>query len=73
MDIAQALEDVLEELVSIQKEVNKLKTASVSGRPCGSASRNAQGLVAGRGACWRPATSLTPRSFKRFQALGRRW
>lgn len=32
MDIAQALEDVLEELVSIQKEVNKLKTASVSGQ-----------------------------------------
>lgn len=32
MDIAQAIEDVLEELVSIQKEVNKLKTASVSGQ-----------------------------------------
>jgi hypothetical protein len=32
MDIAQALEDVLEELVSIQKDVNKLRTASVSGQ-----------------------------------------
>jgi hypothetical protein len=32
MDVAQALEDVLEELVSIQKEVKKLKTASVSGQ-----------------------------------------
>jgi hypothetical protein len=33
MDIAQALEDVLEELASIQKDVNKLTTASVSGQP----------------------------------------
>src|SRR5438105_11090970 len=33
MDVAQALEDVLEELASIQKDVNKLKTASVSGQP----------------------------------------
>lgn len=33
MDVAQALEDVLEDLVSIQKDVNKLKTASVSGQP----------------------------------------
>src|SRR5437879_6469970 len=32
MDVAQALEDVLEELISIQKDVNKLKTASVSGQ-----------------------------------------
>jgi hypothetical protein len=32
MDIAQVLEDVLEELVSIQKAVNKLTTASVSGQ-----------------------------------------
>lgn len=32
MDVAQALEDVLEELASIQKDVNKLKTASVSGQ-----------------------------------------
>lgn len=32
MDVAQALEDVLEDLVSIQKDVNKLKTASVSGQ-----------------------------------------
>ncbi len=32
MDVAQALEDVLEELVSIQRDVNKLKTASVSGQ-----------------------------------------
>lgn len=32
MDVAQAIEDVLEELVSIQKDVNKLKTASVSGQ-----------------------------------------
>jgi hypothetical protein len=32
MDVAQALEDVLEELVSIQKDVNRLKTASVSGQ-----------------------------------------
>jgi hypothetical protein len=32
MDVAQALEDTLEELVSIQKDVNKLKTASVSGQ-----------------------------------------
>ena len=31
MDVAQELEDVLEELVSIQKDVNKLTTASVSG------------------------------------------
>jgi hypothetical protein len=31
MDVAQALEDVLEQLVSIQKDVNKLTTASVSG------------------------------------------
>jgi hypothetical protein len=31
MDVAQELEDILEELVSIQKAVNKLKTASVSG------------------------------------------
>jgi hypothetical protein len=32
MDVAQVLEDVLEELVSIQKDVNKLKTVSVSGQ-----------------------------------------
>jgi hypothetical protein len=32
MDVAQALEDLLEELVPIQKDVNKLKTASVSGQ-----------------------------------------
>lgn len=32
MDIAQALEDVLEELISIQKDVSKLTTASVSGQ-----------------------------------------
>lgn len=32
MDVAQALEDVLEELASIQKDVNKLTTASVSGQ-----------------------------------------
>lgn len=32
MDVAQALEDILEELVSIQKDVTKLKTASVSGQ-----------------------------------------
>lgn len=32
MDVAQALEDVLEELVLIQKEINKLKTVSVSGQ-----------------------------------------
>ena len=32
MDIAQVLEDLLEELVAIQKDVNKLKTASVSGQ-----------------------------------------
>src|SRR5229473_8438340 len=33
MDVAQVLEDILEELVSIQKDINKLKTASVSGQP----------------------------------------
>jgi hypothetical protein len=32
MDVAQELEDVLEALASIQKDVNKLKTASVSGQ-----------------------------------------
>jgi hypothetical protein len=32
MDVAQELEDILEELVSIQKAVNKLTTASVSGQ-----------------------------------------
>ena len=32
MDVAQVLEDVLEELTSIQKDVNKLKTVSVSGQ-----------------------------------------
>jgi hypothetical protein len=32
MDVAQALEDVLEELVLLQKDVNKLTTASVSGQ-----------------------------------------
>ena len=32
MDVAQALKDVLEELISILKDVNKLKTASVSGQ-----------------------------------------
>ena len=32
MDVAQALEDVLEDLVSIQKDVNKLRTQSVSGQ-----------------------------------------
>lgn len=32
MDVAQALEDILEELVSLQKEINSLKTASVSGQ-----------------------------------------
>ena len=30
MDIAQALEDVLEELASIQKDVNKLKTGTLT-------------------------------------------
>jgi hypothetical protein len=33
MDVAQELEDVLEELVSIQKAVNELTTTSVSGFP----------------------------------------
>lgn len=33
MDVAQALEDLLEELAAIQKGVNKLKTKSVSGQP----------------------------------------
>ena len=33
MDVAGALEDLLEELVSIQKAVSKLTTASVSGGP----------------------------------------
>lgn len=32
MDVAQALEDVLEALAGIQKDVNRLKTASVSGQ-----------------------------------------
>jgi hypothetical protein len=32
MDVAQALEDILEELVFIHKEINKLKTVSVSGQ-----------------------------------------
>ncbi len=32
MDVAQSLEDLLEGLASIQKDVNKLKTASVSGQ-----------------------------------------
>lgn len=32
MDVAQALEDAIEELVSIQKEITKLKTVSVSGQ-----------------------------------------
>jgi hypothetical protein len=32
MDVAQELEDVLEALAAIQKDVNKLKTASVSGQ-----------------------------------------
>jgi len=32
MDVAQALEDLLEELAAIQKAVGKLKTASVSGQ-----------------------------------------
>lgn len=32
MDIAPALEDLLEELISIQKEINKLRTVSVSGQ-----------------------------------------
>jgi len=40
MDVAQALEDVLEELASIQKDVNKLKTASVSGQPLRKRVRN---------------------------------
>lgn len=33
MDVAQALKDLLEELVKVQKSVNKLKTKSVSGGP----------------------------------------
>ena len=33
MDVPQALEDLLEELVDVQKAVNKLKTKSVSGGP----------------------------------------
>ena len=32
MDVATALEDLLEELISIQMEINKLKTTSVSGQ-----------------------------------------
>jgi hypothetical protein len=32
MEVAQALEDILEDLVSIQRDINKLKTASVSGQ-----------------------------------------
>jgi hypothetical protein len=32
MDVAQALEDILEELVSIQRDVTKLRTVSVSGQ-----------------------------------------
>ena len=33
IDVAQTLEDLLEELVKIQKSINKLKTKSVSGGP----------------------------------------
>jgi hypothetical protein len=33
MDVPQALEDLLEELIEIQKAINKLKTKSVSGGP----------------------------------------
>src|SRR5258707_1001473 len=33
MDVAQALEDVLEELVTVQKAINRLSTKSVSGGP----------------------------------------
>ena len=33
MDVPQALEDLLEELVGVQKAVNKLTTKSVSGGP----------------------------------------
>src|SRR4051812_5249884 len=33
IDVAQGLEDVLEELAAVQKKVNKLMTASVSGVP----------------------------------------
>lgn len=33
MDAPQELEDLLEELVGIQKDINKLKTKSVSGQP----------------------------------------
>jgi hypothetical protein len=33
IDVAQGLEDLLEELVEVQKAVNKLTTASVSGAP----------------------------------------
>src|SRR2546428_4234025 len=32
MDVAQALEDLLEDLISIQKAINKLSTVSVSGQ-----------------------------------------
>ena len=33
MDVAQALEDILETLTGIQRDIGKLKTASVSGQP----------------------------------------
>jgi hypothetical protein len=41
MDVAQALEDALEELASIQKEINKLTTVSVSGQDLRNRIKNA--------------------------------
>ena len=72
MDVAQALEDVLEDLVSIQKDVNKLKTASVSGQALRKRVKERTRAGCRSRGSWRPAISLTPRSFKRCRTLGQR-
>jgi hypothetical protein len=70
MDVAQALEHVPEGLVSIQKDVSKLKTASVRDRLSGSASRTRTRVGCQSRGCWKLATSWTARSFKRFLKFG---
>lgn len=65
MDVAQALEDILEELVAIQKGVTKLTTASVSGAALRQQVKDAHKHWLPIAVSWRPLRALTKGICKR--------
>jgi hypothetical protein len=73
MDVAQELEDVLEELVSIQKAVNKLTTASVSGGPLRKRVKDTHKAWLPVPESSRPATWSRLANFKTFRMRGPDW